>query len=111
MLLQEENMKRGLALMVCVVFTIMAVAGLCWAQKHWKSEGRVELVGKVVKGGSDRFVLKTAEGDFIIGGADLHSGADPSPWLGKKVKVSGEVIHKAGGLKKHITVDKFEAAE
>jgi hypothetical protein len=104
-------MRRGLASMLCVVFTIVAVAGLCWAQKSWVSEGKAQLVGKVVKGGSDRFVLKTDEGNFILGGVDGLRGADPSPWVGKKVKVSGEITHKPGGLRKFIEVDKFEAAE
>jgi hypothetical protein len=104
-------MRKGLTLMVCVVFTIVAVSGLCWGQKEWKSQGTVHLVGKVVKRSNDRFVLKTDEGDFILGGADLHSGADPSPWVGKKVKVWGEVIYKVGNPKKRLQVDKFEAAE
>jgi hypothetical protein len=61
-------MRKGLALMVCVVFTIVAVAGLCWAAEKWISEGKtVHLVGKVVKRSNDRFVLKTDEGNFTLG--------------------------------------------
>jgi len=106
-------MRRGLALTVCVVFTIVAVAGLCWANSIWVSDGRkVQLVGKVVKGDGDRFVLKTDEGDFTLGGADLHSGADPSPWVGKKVKVSGEVVlSRKNPRVKRFHADKFEAEE
>jgi hypothetical protein len=104
-------MRKGLALTVCLVFTIVAVSGLCWAQKGWKSAGAADLVGKVVKASNGRFVLKTDQGDFILGGMDLNTGADPSPWVGKKVRVKGEVLHKMGNPKKRIQVDKFEAAE
>jgi hypothetical protein len=105
-------MRKGLALMVCVVFTIVAVAGLCWANSIWVSDGKkVQLVGKVVKD-NNRFILKTDEGKFVLGGADLHSGADPSPWLDKKVKVSGEVVlNRKNPLGKRFKADKFEAAE
>jgi hypothetical protein len=105
-------MRKGLAFMVCMVFMIVAVAGLCSAQEHaWKSEGRAELVGKVVKNKNGNFVLKTQEGPFVIGGADLHSGADGSPWVGKKVKASGEVLRNPFLPVRRIQVDKFEAAE
>jgi hypothetical protein len=104
-------MRKGLVLMVCVVFTIVAVAGLCWAQEHfWKSEGSIEIVGKVVKG-HNAFVLKTHKGPFVLGGIDLHSGKDASPWVGKKVKVSGELLSNPTVSQKRIQVDKFEAAE
>ena len=104
-------MRKGLALMLCVVFTIVAVTGLCWAQKNWKSEGKVGLVGGVFIGEGYPFLLETDKGVFVLGGADLHSGADPSRWVGKKVKVSGELLSYPGARIKHIKVDKFEAAE
>jgi hypothetical protein len=98
--------------MVCVAFMIVAVALLCWADSKWMSDGgTVQLTGKVVKGRGDRFVLKTDEGDFILGGADLQTGKDPSPWVGKKVKASGEIFRNPTLSQKRFKADKFEAAE
>jgi hypothetical protein len=98
--------------MVCVVFTIVAVAGLCWANGKWFQQGgTVQLVGKVVKGSGGQFVLKTGEGDFVLRGPDSESGADASPWVNKKVKASGAIFVNPTFLKKRFKADKFEAAE
>ena len=104
---KEKNVRRHISLMVVVAFTVVALAGLGWAQGPGTGkvyEGMVNIAGTVEKAQSG-YALKTSEGKFRL------TGADASTLVGKKVKAWGTLTQDEGTLVMTINVDKFEPAK
>ena len=100
-------MRKYISLMVVVAFTVVALAGLGWAQGPGSGmvyEGTFNIPGKVEKA-QEGYVLKASNGHYRL------TGADPAPWVGKTVKAWGTVTENEGTLVQTIKVDKFEPAK
>ena len=100
-------MRKYISLMVVVAFTVVALAGLGWAQGPGSGmvyEGVFNIPGKVEKT-QQGYVLKASSGEYRL------TGADPAPWVGKTVKAWGTVTENEGTLVQTINVDKFEPAK